>query len=57
MSEGLQALLENPGMPNWNSPYLKKWKVPVDPWSHESQYRSPGQFNECDIWSFGADGL
>ena len=56
-TEGLEALIENPGVPNWSGPYLKKRKIPVDPWNREFQYRSPGQFNDCDIWSLGADGL
>src|SRR5205823_10414660 len=30
-SQGLDALQRNPGMANWNGPYLKK-AVPKDPW-------------------------
>ncbi len=55
--EGLHALVENPGgIPNWSGPYLDKNKVPNDPWGREYQYRSPGQFGEFDLWSWGADG-
>ena len=39
----------------WNGPYLKKG-VPLDPWGHAYQYRSPGSKGEYEIVSFGKDG-
>lgn len=55
-SEGLQALVENPGdASGWNGPYLKKSKVPADPWGYEYEYRSPGEHGSFDIVSLGAD--
>ena len=53
--EGLEALTEGSGIENWGGPYLKKG-LPKDPWGREYQYRWPGQNNEFDLWSFGADG-
>ncbi len=55
-SEGLQALVEKPsGADNWNGPYLKKSKVPEDPWGYPYHYRSPGEHGPFDLWSLGAD--
>lgn len=54
--EGLQALVERPAdAKNWNGPYLKKDRVPPDPWGHPYHYRSPGQRGPFDIYSLGAD--
>jgi len=54
-SEGLQALVTNPGKPNWTG-YLPK--VQKDPWGNDYQYQQPGtnNTNGYDLWSFGADG-
>lgn len=54
-SQGVDAMQKNPGVQNWNGPYLKK-SVPKDPWGHPYKYRSPGQHGEYDLWSEGADG-
>ena len=55
-SQGLSALVKNPGAANWNGPYLKK-AVPKDPWGNQYKYRCcPGQNGEYDLWSEGADG-
>jgi general secretion pathway protein G len=55
-SEGLQALVEQPGNADgWNGPYLKSG-VPLDPWKHEYQYAYPGTRAEVDIFSLGQDG-
>jgi general secretion pathway protein G len=54
-SQGLDALQRNPGVQNWNGPYLKK-SVPKDPWGNPYKYRAPGQHGEYDLWSEGADG-
>ena len=56
--EGLRALLVNPGgMENRDGPYLKKQEVPVDPWGHRYEYKSPGEHGDYDIISFGGDGV
>ncbi|MGI8784789.1 MAG: type II secretion system major pseudopilin GspG [Acidobacteriota bacterium] len=56
-SEGLNALIQNPGSnTSWSGPYLKK-AVPKDPWNKEYVYRSPGQHGDFDLLSLGADGV
>jgi general secretion pathway protein G len=56
-SEGLEALVRNPGSnTRWGGPYLKK-AVPRDPWGNPYKYRCcPGQYGDYDLWSEGADG-
>jgi len=54
--EGLKALIENPGIPNWNGPYLKKKRIPKDPWGRDFIYKCPGEHGEYDLYSLGADG-
>lgn len=54
--EGLEALLQKPaGLDKWNGPYLRKQKIPDDPWGHRYQYQSPGQNGAYDLFSYGAD--
>ncbi len=55
-SEGLQALITNPGKSNWTG-YAKN--LPKDPWGNEYQYSYPGTRNTdgYDLWSFGQDGV
>jgi general secretion pathway protein G len=53
-SEGLNALVANPGITNWDGPYLKK-AVPNDPWGNAYSYSSPGSHGDYDLLSFGAD--
>jgi general secretion pathway protein G len=53
-AEGLSALMTNPGMPNWDGPYLKK-AVPNDPWGTPYHYESPGTHGDYDIIAYGAD--
>lgn len=53
--EGLNALAVNPGVPNWDGPYLKK-AVPNDPWGRPYGYQSPGSHGEYDLYSYGRDG-
>lgn len=55
-SEGLQALVQNPGVDTWAGPYLKKSKIPKDPWGREYIYRSPSDHGAFEIVSLGADG-
>jgi general secretion pathway protein G len=54
-SEGLNALMVNPGIENWDGPYLKK-AVPNDPWGKPFNYQSPGSHGDYDLSSYGADG-
>ncbi len=54
-TEGLNALVTNPGVEGWNGPYLKKG-LPNDPWKKPYQYQSPGDHGDYDIVSYGADG-
>lgn len=59
--QGLKALLVKPDSspipPNWNGPYLKKKKMPVDPWGQDYVYTSPGEHNtdSFDLSSMGPD--
>jgi general secretion pathway protein G len=55
-SEGLDALLRNPGLDNWSGPYLDRMTLPKDPWGREYHYRSPGTYGDYDLYSLGADG-
>lgn len=55
-SEGLVSLVEQPSdTENWNGPYLKKRKLPKDPWNRDYIYHSPGENGEYDLVSLGAD--
>ncbi|KPJ98627.1 MAG: type II secretion system protein GspG [Nitrospira bacterium SG8_35_4] len=36
--------------------YLEKKSLPADPWDNPYVYISPGEFNDYDIISLGADG-
>jgi general secretion pathway protein G len=56
-SEGLRALVSNPGnVKNYNkSAYLER--VPTDPWGNPYVYISPGLHSkDYDLESFGKDG-
>lgn len=54
--QGLDALMARPADESrWQGPYLKK-AVPMDPWGHPYQYKSPGEHGEFDLYSFGKDG-
>jgi len=54
-SQGLNALVTNPGAEGWDGPYLKK-ALPNDPWKKPYQYQSPGTHGDYDLFSYGADG-
>lgn len=54
-SEGLNALVTNPGVEGWDGPYLKK-ALPNDPWKKPYQYQSPGTHGDYDLFTYGADG-
>ncbi|NOR69139.1 MAG: type II secretion system major pseudopilin GspG [Methylomarinum sp.] len=54
--QGLSALVEKPSdSKRWNGPYLRKVKVPKDPWIQDYRYASPGQYGRFDLYSYGAD--
>ena len=56
--EGLEALAQKPaGLDNWNGPYLKKKKIPMDPWGNAYHYQSPGENGAYDLYSYGADNV
>lgn len=54
--EGLQVLVSAvQGVQNWNGPYLKKQRLPLDPWGHDYIYRYPGEHGAYDLYTLGAD--
>ncbi len=54
---GLGALnTKSEDVKNWDGPYLKKEKVPKDPWGSDFAYKFPGEHGDYDIISYGADG-
>jgi general secretion pathway protein G len=59
--QGLSALLTSPFTGEegkWKGPYLKKKKVPLDPWGRGYLYNSPGDHNaNYDLSSLGSDGV
>ena len=61
--QGLSALITEPTAPpvpsQWNGPYLKKKKIPKDPWGHDYVYTSPGTHNteSYDLSSLGPEGI
>ncbi len=56
--EGLASLIEPPpGTEEWNGPYLKQKKMPLDPWGRPYIYRSPGEHGDYDLYTLGADGV
>ena len=56
--QGLQALVTAPaGAAKWRKGgYMKKGKVPKDPWGNDYIYLSPGSHSDFDLMSYGADG-
>ncbi len=60
--QGLNALISEPTTPpipqDWRGPYLKKGRIPKDPWKNPYRYTCPGTHNihGCDIISLGKDG-
>ena len=53
--QGLIALITNPDIEGWSGPYIKKSKVPTDPWKSPFQYYSPGFHGDYDLFSYGKD--
>ncbi len=57
-AEGLEALVAPvSGLDEWNGPYLKKKKIPSDPWNNPYVYESPGINGDYDLISYGADKM
>ena len=59
--QGLEALIVKPSSSpepkKWNPEgYLKKARIPLDPWGGEYIYISPGSSGPFDLYSLGADG-
>lgn len=55
--EGLRLLVEGGDhIAGWNGPYLRKKKLPLDPWNRDYVYAVPGKDNAYELYSFGADG-
>ncbi len=53
---GLQALRVKPqDAEKWDGPYLPK-DIPLDPWGHPYEYRSPSEHGDFEIISYGNDG-
>lgn len=61
--QGLNALVSEPTaapIPNrWKGPYLKRKKLPIDPWGKNYVYIYPGVHNtdSYDLSSYGPDGV
>lgn len=61
--QGLTALIIKPSSTpvpdNWNGPYLKKKKIPVDSWGNPYTYKCPGFHNQesYDLHSQGPDKI
>lgn len=54
--QGLKSLIESPdSAKRWNGPYLRKTKMPLDPWQQEYHYVSPGEHGKFDLYTLGAD--
>ena len=55
-SQGLRALVTQPGdEPRWRGPYMQS-EIPVDPWDTAYQYRNPGSSGkDYDLLSYGHD--
>lgn len=56
--QGLNALLQNPGVPGWNKPYLSNMAtLKNDPWNHPYIYTFPSNHGQdFDVISAGPDG-
>lgn len=53
--EGLEALVTDPGVDNWDGPYVKR-SLLKDPWGRPYHYEHPGTHGDIDIYSYGRDG-
>jgi type II secretion system protein G len=54
-TEGLDALVHNPGnVTGWYEPYIAK-NIPLDPWGRAYIYKCPGDHGPFDLYSCGPD--
>lgn len=54
--KGLESLVSNTEAESgWNGPYLKKKKIPLDPWKRPYVYISPGENGPYDLLTLGKD--
>ena len=52
----LEALVRNPGVPDWSGPYLRHGNMPIDPWREQYIYKAPGDIcPDFDVISKGPD--
>lgn len=55
--EGLQVLVKiSEDIIGWNGPYLRKKRLPVDPWNRDYIYQYPGLQNDYELFTLGGDG-
>lgn len=55
--EGLKALWQAPAEGEaWAGPYIRRERQLIDPWGRPFVYRSPGESQDYDLLSLGADG-
>jgi general secretion pathway protein G len=55
-SQGVSALLTDPGEDGWSGPYLKDSKTLNDPWGHPLQYQVGQDGQGFAVKSLGRDG-
>ena len=53
--EGLNALVNDPGIAGWTGPYLKSDKGITDPWNHKIGYKLDAE-DRAILTTLGADG-
>jgi len=54
--QGLDALVNNPGVEGWDGPYLRH--IPKDPWGNDYVYTKEATHNvDFDVYSLGEDGV
>lgn len=54
--EGLRVLIKtSDDIMGWNGPYLRKKKLPLDPWNGDYIYQYPGLENDYDLFTLGGD--
>lgn len=55
--QGLEALVSAPSnAANWQGPYLRKSKIPKDPWNKDYIYALPDDGEQVIVTSLGKDG-
>lgn len=56
-SEGLQALISNPGIAGWSGPYFDITDLPRDLWDRTFHYWADENGEQFEVWSLGSDNL